>query len=177
MVLHALVCLDSLPSVMPAVISSLSEDQRKRLLSLLGHVRLHLLYKASVHGFTAAAFHSRCDTQGPTVIVAYNAAGFVFGAYTSKDYTQEGGGVIDGEAFLYSIGTGANRPLRVAGVSGQPAFTDEATGPNYGALVFLHEDKPQFQSNPGTGFHFQAAEMHGDDLTLTEFEVYRAEGE
>lgn len=171
-----LVCLDSLPSAMSVVTSGLSKDQQKKLLSLLGHVRLHLLYKAGVHGFTAAAFHSRCDKQGPSVIVAYNAAGFVFGAYTSKDYTQSGVGVNDEEAFLYSITAEGNKPLRVAGISGQCAFTDGATGPNFGALVFLHDDKPEFQSNPGTSFHFQAAAMHGDDLTLTEFEVYRAEG-
>ncbi|KAM8736751.1 interferon-induced protein 44-like [Acanthopagrus schlegelii] len=161
---------------MSAVTSSLSRDQQSKLFSLLGHVRLHLLYKASVHGFTAAAFHGHCDKQGPTVIVAYNAAGFVFGAYTSKDYTQSGAGVNDEQAFLYSICAQENKPLRVAGISGQCAFTDVATGPNYGALVFLHEDKPAFQSNPGTSFHFQAAALHGDNLVLTEFEVYRAEG-
>lgn len=163
-------------SIMSAVTSSLSRDQQNKLLSLLGHVRLHLLYKASVHGFTAAAFHGHCDKQGPTVIVAYNAAGFVFGAYTSKDYTQSGGAVNDEQAFLYSISAQENKPLRVGGISGQCAFTDVGTGPNYGALVFLHEDKPAFQSNPGTNFHFQAAALHGDDLVLTEFEVYRAEG-
>ncbi|XP_039641301.1 interferon-induced protein 44-like [Perca fluviatilis] len=161
---------------MSVVTSSLSIDQQKKLLSVLGHVRLHLLYKASVHGFTAAAFHNRCDKQGPTVIVAYNAAGFVFGAYTSKDYTQSGEGVRDEEAFLYSISAGEDKPLRVAGISGQSAFTDGATGPNYGALVFLHEDKPEIQSNPGTSFTFQAAAMHGEDLALTEFEVFRVEG-
>lgn len=161
---------------MSVVTSSLSKDQQKRLLSLLGHVRLHLLYKASIHGFTAAAFHSRCDKQGPTVIAAYNAAGFVFGAYTSKDYTQCGEGVIDTKAFLYSIRAEGNKPLRVGGISGQCAFTDGGTGPNYGALVFLHEDKAVFQSNPGTSFNFQAAALHGGDLALTEFEVYRVEG-
>ncbi|XP_036927981.1 interferon-induced protein 44-like [Acanthopagrus latus] len=161
---------------MSAVTSSLSRDQQSKLLSLLGHVRLHLLYKASVHGFTAAAFHGRCDKQGPTVIVAYNAAGFVFGAYTSKDYTQSGADVNDEQAFLYNIRAQEDKPLRVAGISGQCAFTDVATGPNYGALVFLHEDKPAFQSNPGTSFHFQGAALHGDNLVLTEFEVYRAEG-
>lgn len=171
-----LVCLDSLPSAMSVVTSSLSKDQEKQLLSLLGHVRLHLLYKASVHGFTAAAFHSRCDKQGPSVIVAYNAAGFVFGAYTSKDYTQSGVGVNDEEAFLYSIIENRKKHLRVAGISGQCAFTDGDTGPNFGALVFLHDDKPEFQSKPGTSFHFQAVAMHGNDVTLTEFEVYRAEG-
>ncbi|KAM7403360.1 hypothetical protein PAMA_004013 [Pampus argenteus] len=160
---------------MSVVTPSLSKDQQKKLMSLLGHVRLHLLYKASVHGFTAAAFHSRCDKQGPTVIVAYNAAGFVLGAYTSKDYTQSGEGIKDEEAFLYSISAGVNKPLRVANISGQCAFTDGATGPDYGALVFLREDQPVFESNPGTGFCFQPTAMHGGDLALTEFEVYRAE--
>ncbi|XP_071354053.1 interferon-induced protein 44-like isoform X2 [Trachinotus anak] len=161
---------------MSVVTSGLSKDQQKRLHSLLGHVRLHLLYKASVHGFTAADFHGRCDKQGPTVIVAYNATGFVFGAYTSKDYTQCGQGINDEQAFLYSLRGEGKKPLRVAGISGQCAFTDVPTGPNYGALVFLHEDKPVLQSNPGTGFVFQAAAMHGNDLALTEFEVYRVEG-
>nr|XP_040056344.1 interferon-induced protein 44-like [Gasterosteus aculeatus aculeatus]XP_040056345.1 interferon-induced protein 44-like [Gasterosteus aculeatus aculeatus] len=161
---------------MTAVTSSLSEDQQKKLLSLLGHVRLHLLYKASVHGFAALAFHNRCDRQGPTVIVAYNDAGFVFGAYTSQDYSQSGQEVHDGGAFLYSISSGGNKPLKVAGITGQCAFTDGAAGPNYDALVFLDADGAKIQSNPGKSFTFKAAEMHGEDLALNEFEVYRVEG-
>ncbi|KAL6105497.1 uncharacterized protein ACO6RY_07018 [Pungitius sinensis] len=161
---------------MTTVTSSLSEDQQKKLLSLLGHVRLHLLYKASVHGFAALAFHNRCDLQGPTVIVAYNDAGFVFGAYTSQDYKQSGNDVHDEGAFLYSISSGGNNPLKVAGIPGQCAFTDGATGPNYGALLFLDANSANIQSNPGNNFIFQAAEMHGQDLALNEFEVYRVEG-
>lgn len=161
---------------MSVVTSSLSRDQEKKLLSLFGHVRLHLLHKASVHSFTSDEFHNHCDEQGPTVIVAYNAAGCVFGAYTSKDYAQSGAAIKDEEAFLYSITADGNKTLKVAGISGQCAFTDGVAGPDFGALVFLHEDEPQFQSKPGTGFHFQPAAMHGDDLTLTEFEVYRVEG-
>lgn len=160
---------------MPVITSSLSNDQQNKLLSLLGHVRLHLLYKASIHGYTAAAFHSRCDTQGPTVIAAYNSAGFVFGAYTSKDYTQSKEEVNDKEAFLYSISARGQKPLKVSGITGKCAFTDGDTGPDYGALVFLHEDKPAIKSNPGTSFIFKDADMHGDNLELTEFEVYRVE--
>ncbi|XP_061599064.1 interferon-induced protein 44-like isoform X3 [Cololabis saira] len=159
---------------MSVVKSSLAKYQEDKLLPLLGQVRLHLLYKASVHGFTAAAFHGRCDKQGPTVIAAYNAAGFVFGAYTSRDYTQGGEEVNDNMAFLYSIKAGAET-LIVKGISGQNNFIDGATGPNFGGLLFLHGDKPALQSNPGTGFNFQGAEMYGDDLNLTELEVYRAE--
>lgn len=161
---------------MSQVTSSLSAEQQRKLLSLLGHVRLHLLYKATVHGFDAESFHNRCDYQGPTVIVAYNAAGFVYGAFTSQDYTEEEEEVNDATAFLYSIPPNHSKPLKVAGVSGQRAFTNGDGQPNFGALVFLDDDKPKIQSNPGTRFQFEAEAMHGNDLALTELEVYRAEG-
>lgn len=161
---------------MSAVMPSLSREQETKLLSFFGHARLHLLYKASVHGFTAAAFHSRCDQQGPTVIVAFNAAGRIYGAYTSKDYAKSGQAVTDGEAFLYSI-TAEPKPLKVVGIGGQPAFTDVDSGPDYGALVFLHDDTAAVLSNPGTNYDFQASDMHGGNFTLTELEVYRVEGQ
>lgn len=161
---------------MSAVTSSLSNDQEKKLLSLFGHVRLHLLYKASVHGFTAYAFHSHCDQQGHTLIAAFNAAGRVYGAYTSRDYAQSEQPVSDSQAFLYSISAAQPKPLKVEGLAGQPAFTDVKTGPDYGALVFLVDNKPDVLSKPGTNFNFQDADMHGDDLKLNELEVYRVEG-
>lgn len=162
---------------MPSVTSRLCEDQQRKLLSLFDHVRLHLLYKASIHGYTAADFHARCDKQGPTVTVAYNASGFVFGAYTSKDFTQSGGDVHDDKAFLYSITAQRNKPLKVGGISGRCSFHDkEDTGPDFGALHFLIDDKPEAESKPNTNFNFEDNEMHGGDLKLTELEVYRVEG-
>ncbi|XP_075873912.1 interferon-induced protein 44-like isoform X3 [Nelusetta ayraudi] len=160
---------------MSQVTSSLSAEQQKKLLCLLGHVRLHLLYKATVHGFTGESFHNYCDYQGPTVIVAYNTAGFVFGAYTSQDHNKEDEKVKDTEAFLYSIPPNQDKPLKVAGISGQCAFTNGVAGPNFGALVFLDGDKPKIVSNPGIRFQFEEEAMHGNYLALTELEVYRAE--
>lgn len=160
---------------MSAIISSLSNDQRKKLLSLFTHVRLHLLYKSSVHGSTAEQFHHRCDRQGPTITVAYNSSGFVFGGYTSKDYAQSNQNITDEQAFLYSIRLEKDKPLRVAVNNGQPAFVDGNTGPNFGALVFLTNNTPVAESVPGTGYNFDPAEMHGGNLALTEFEVYRVE--
>ncbi|XP_071398992.1 interferon-induced protein 44-like isoform X2 [Centroberyx affinis] len=62
----------------------LTKSQQRALCSQLGHVKLQLLYKASIHGFTGAAFHQQCDNKGPTVSVGYNASGFVFGGYTKS---------------------------------------------------------------------------------------------
>lgn len=160
---------------MSVVTSRLSEAQRKQLLSLLGHVKLCLLYKASVHGYTAAEFHARCDRQGPTIAVAYNQAGFVFGAYTSKDYAQTAQVINDDKAFLFSLNHEIGIPLKVTSIDGQFGFTDGDTGPNYGALVFLHGNTASVQSLPGTNYNFEPALMHGNDLQLGEFEVYRVE--
>lgn len=160
---------------MSVVTSHLSVEQRKKLLSLFDHVRFHLLYKASVHGYSAADFHGRCDKQGPTIITAYNEAGFIFGAYTSKDYAKSELDVHDDKAFLYSITAQRRKPLKVVGINGDCAFHDGQKGPDFGALHFLKENQPEVESIPGKSFNFDIAEMHGSDLKLTELEVYRVE--
>ncbi|XP_053353477.1 interferon-induced protein 44-like [Clarias gariepinus] len=160
---------------MMSVTSCLSKEQELKLCSLLGHVKLSLLFKASVHGFTADAFHRKCDRQGPTVTVAYNYSGYIFGAYTSKDYAQTGQKIADDKAFLFSLNEGEvdKDPLRV--VSTKHAFTDGNTEPNYGSLIFLHNNTATVYSNPGI-YNFIPVEMHGNDLQLSECEVYRVEG-
>jgi len=167
------------PGSMSTVKSNLSRDQEKKLLSLFGRVRLHLLYKASVHGYTSDNFKHRCEQQGPTLLVAYNKSDYVFGAYTAKNYGSESDELVsDDKAFLFSLGDGKRKaPLRVASDDGQYGFTDKNEGPDFGALRFLEDDEAAVVSDSGTGFTFKDKEMHGDDLQLTEFEVYRVEGE
>ncbi|KAM9761668.1 interferon-induced protein 44-like [Menidia menidia] len=50
------------------------------------------------------------------------------------------------------------------------------SGPNFGeVLVLLHGSQPVVYSKPGGHYNFQAAEMHGNNLNLTECEVYQIE--
>lgn len=162
---------------MSAVVSSLSKQQEKKLRSMFCQSRLSLLFKASVHGYHANSFHQKCDRQGPTVIVSYNNSGYVFGAFTSSDYTQTGRDLVDNKAFLFSFNNNTinNDPLRV--VSGNPHYTfnDGNTGPNFGSLVFLLNNTATVYSNPGI-YKFDPQQMHGNNLQLTELEVYRVEG-
>ncbi|KTF92273.1 hypothetical protein cypCar_00021383 [Cyprinus carpio] len=126
---------------MAPIASDLTEEQRKKLCDLLGNVELSLLYKASVHGYKASDFHQRCDRQGPTIIVAYNSSGYIFGGYTSVDYAQSGQHITDKEAFLFSIRYGT--PLCIKVNSGQYARYDDAGGPNFGGqLYFCYENQP-----------------------------------
>uniref|UniRef100_A0A3Q2D484 Interferon-induced protein 44-like n=1 Tax=Cyprinodon variegatus TaxID=28743 RepID=A0A3Q2D484_CYPVA len=157
--------------------SELSRDQQRTICSQLGSVKLKLLYKATVHGFTGAAFHQRCDNQSPTVSVGYNASGYVFGGYTSQPFSQSGQYVNDDQAFLFGFTggklhkypvTSAPHAVKMIGNSG-PYFGD--------SLALVNGSKPVIYSNTGAQYNFNAAEMHGNDLNLTECEVYQVEGE
>ncbi|KAM8744973.1 interferon-induced protein 44-like [Acanthopagrus schlegelii] len=153
----------------------LTKSQQRTICSQLGRVRLQLLYKASIHGFTGAAFHQRCDTRSPTVSVGYNTSGFVFGGYTKQPFSQSGQYVYDDQAFLFTFSgeklliypvTGPANAVRMIGNSG-PYFGE--------ALVLVNGSQPVVHNNPGNYYNFSAAEMHGNDLNLTECEVYQVE--
>ena len=163
---------------MSVVTSRLTRNQEKKISSMFGHARLNLIYKASVHGYTYNHFLNKCSKQGPTLTVAYNNTGFIFGGYISKDFAQTGVNVVDEKAFLFSLdGREQNpEPYRVKSVTGQASFTDGNTGPNFGSLIFLYNHDATVYSNPGNFFNFDPLKMHGNDLQLTECEVYRVEG-
>lgn len=50
-------------------------------------------------------------------------------------------------------------------------------GPYFGEdLILLDEGKPVVYNSPGNYYSFNAAQMNGNDLKLTECEVYQVEG-
>ncbi|KAK5599522.1 hypothetical protein CRENBAI_019962 [Crenichthys baileyi] len=155
--------------------SLLSRSQQRTICSQLGTVKLKLLYKATVHGFTGAAFHQRCDNQSPTVSVGYNTSGYVFGGYTRKPFSQSGQWVNDDQAFLFSFTGGRLQKYPVTSAP-YALLMDASTGPYFGnALIFVNGNSPVICSKPGNYYNFNATEMHGNDLNLTECEVYQVE--
>uniref|UniRef100_A0A3Q2PW19 TLDc domain-containing protein n=1 Tax=Fundulus heteroclitus TaxID=8078 RepID=A0A3Q2PW19_FUNHE len=155
--------------------SLLSKNQQRTICSQLGSVKLKLLYKATVHGFTGAAFHQRCDNQSPTVSVGYNASGYVFGGHTKQPFSQSGQYGNDDQAFLFGLTGGI---LQKYPVTNSPyAIRMMANcGPYFGEdLVLVHGSQPVTYSNPQNYYNFNPAQMHGNDLNLTECEVYLVE--
>ncbi|XP_060890077.1 interferon-induced protein 44-like [Labrus mixtus] len=151
----------------------LTRNQQRGICAQLGRFNLQLLYKASIHGFTGPAFHQQCDTRSPTVSVGFNASGYVFGGYTKQPFSQSEQYVHDDQAFLFTFSgekllkypvTGPANAVRMIGNSG-PYFGE--------ALVLVTGSKPVVHSNPGNYYNFTAAEMHGNDLNMTECEVYQ----
>ena len=63
-----------------------------------------LIYKMSRDGNTPAAFHSRCDNQGPTlVIIKSSNTNQVFGGYNPQSWTSTQGWVSGSGAFLFNL--------------------------------------------------------------------------
>ena len=66
-------------------------------------VTFALLWKGSRDGFTASAFHARCNGRGPTLTVVASTNGNLFGGYTSLNWGAYGTYAYDSTAFLYSL--------------------------------------------------------------------------
>ena len=156
--------------------SKLTKSQQTSIRSELGRVKLQLLYKASIHGFTGAAFHQRCDNRSPTVSVGYNASGYVFGGYTKQPFSQSEQYVHDDQAFLFTFS--GEKLLKYPVTNSTYAVKMVAnSGPYFGeALALVNGSTTAVFSSPGKYYNFNAAEMHGNDLNLTECEVYAVEG-
>uniref|UniRef100_A0A8C0JF16 TLDc domain-containing protein n=1 Tax=Chelonoidis abingdonii TaxID=106734 RepID=A0A8C0JF16_CHEAB len=130
---------------MAGVKSRLTQDEVKQLQHLLGSRQFSLLYKASVHGYNASVFHAKCDAQGPTVAVAYNGSGYIFGGFTRQSYVSSGGYISDEKAFLFRLKgrEGVLSPLKIPVKTPSGAVYDySSVGPNFGggALQLLNQN-------------------------------------
>nr|XP_056701126.1 interferon-induced protein 44-like [Euleptes europaea] len=166
---------------MAAVKTRLTKKEEVLLLRLLGSKRISLLYKGSVHGFNCNAFHNICNQQGPTVVVAYNASGYIFGGFTVKSYSSSGAYLNDDKAFLFRLKGKENEssPLKIPVKIAQEAVNDNGGhGPYFGAgsLVLLSGNQAAVTTDPAVAsYTFRAEDLHGNDLVLIECEVYRVE--
>jgi hypothetical protein len=74
-----------------------------------------LLYRRSVNGASASAFHALCDNQGPTIVVCKTAYGTVFGGYNPNSWNGNLGNYLAGStAFLFNLTT-AKKATTVGG--------------------------------------------------------------
>ncbi|KAF9155847.1 hypothetical protein DFQ26_009599 [Actinomortierella ambigua] len=53
------------------------------------HSKLKILYLASAHGFSAKAFHERCDDQGPTLTIASTDKNVFIGGFNGMPWSSD----------------------------------------------------------------------------------------
>ncbi|XP_042320170.1 interferon-induced protein 44-like [Sceloporus undulatus] len=161
--------------------SRLTKEEKKGLIDLLGSKHLCLLYKGSVHGYNANIFHNICNRQGPTVAVAYNSSGYIFGGFTVLSYASSGTYLVDEKAFLFRLKGKEEKlcPLKIPVKNASQAVYDHSSsGPNFfgGSLILLSQNSAAVTTNVDTGnYLFLGEHLHGNNYALLECEVYRVE--
>ncbi|XP_069497739.1 interferon-induced protein 44-like [Ambystoma mexicanum] len=123
---------------MAEIRSKLLKHEEKQLCQLFGNTRLCLLYKGSNHGFTAQAFHWKCDGQGPTLVIGYNNLGCIFGGFSDIGFKSQQTLLRDEKAFLFCLKE--STILKIPVKNPDAAIYDHSSyGPNFGngSLHFL----------------------------------------
>lgn len=96
------------------------------------------LYIASKDGFSAAAFHSKCDYKGATVVIVTSSEGYVFGGYApvawggnGTTYTSDN----SGQSFVFSLKNPRNaEPAKFKVSSNAHAiYSNPPYGPTFGS--------------------------------------------
>ncbi|XP_051868497.1 interferon-induced protein 44-like isoform X2 [Pristis pectinata] len=165
---------------MSVITSRLTEEDLKLVFETLGKVKLHFLYKASIHGFHTRYFFEKCTKQGPTLTVGYMGSNCIFGSYISRDLSNYENR-IDNRAFLFRIAnTGAERVITKFDVKLEAsAFSCYSkTGLNFGdSLVFMADEKANVNIRPGQSYNLDDTDPFDCNvpIDLIELETYRVE--
>jgi hypothetical protein len=138
-----------------------------------------LLYKASRDGWSAAAFHRKCDNKGATYTRAMINDGSVLGAYTSLSWSSTVQNYQDDTtAFMYD---GKTKYLSIHGTWGAgkyATYMNSSYFPTFGGGHDMYISGKQMYSN---SFTFLTADNKGpfgrnkhtyQDYTLKDIEVY-----
>jgi hypothetical protein len=161
-----------LDSVVLSAVPSPTLDAFTSLLSkALPAVRCSkLLFRSSRDGATAAAFHSRCDYEGPTLTLIKDTNGNVFGGYTAVVWGSYDGWdyLTNRTAFLLTVVNPHADPPAVfpPKVYGYKFYCTSSCGPVFGDLFVTGEFDRMCSSNIGNRSYVNAT-RHSDDTVLT----------
>lgn len=112
----------------------LTSEEIENLQNITGYRgSLKLLYRATRDSFAALAFHSKCNGKANTITIIKSTLNFVFGGYTSADWTRCW--MSDSSAYLFSLRVnGSATALKYPVVSSSTAICGSLSyGPLFGS--------------------------------------------
>jgi len=108
----------------------LTQEQSVSLLNILNlypSTDFNLVYQATRDGFGLEDFHSKCDSILNTLMIIKTRDSYVFGGFTTKDWSQVSGFQADSNAFIFSLINPFNRPVKMNVINADNAIYQ---GPN-----------------------------------------------
>ena len=145
-----------------------------------------LLYRATIDGFEASSFHTKCDGKEQTLTLIKTTNGYVFGGYANIAWQSSPSDSYgnDPDAFLFSLINPSNKPT-VIKVSGTYAINSlrfySSYGPSFGAndLIITDCSNTGFASLSDLGISYLTTEARtfftgAINFKTTEIEVYQS---
>ncbi|XP_053373679.1 interferon-induced protein 44-like [Mercenaria mercenaria] len=167
------------------------KDQLERWIGT-GPKTFTLLYAITGDGCNSKIFHEKCDGQGPTVTVLYNAKGSVYGGYSPMSWNSLSTSYSScTEAFLFQLYHDGNQKATKFELKPGQYHYAVYNNPNYGPVFGYEYDLFTFNNNvTRTGATFPlnggasfgksyemlgigANDIHNGNFNVTELEVYR----
>ncbi|XP_029179236.2 uncharacterized protein LOC114977880 [Acropora millepora] len=151
------------------------------------HQEWHLLYRASRDGFSAAAFHEKCDGHSPTLTVVLGSNGSLCGGFSDQPWRSDiprGKYTPSDRAFLFTLINCDSVPPSKFDVTHSKYATlhHPSYGPMFGAGADLCiadgcNEKPESYSNLPHSYDGPQASsglLMGDyNFTVKDYEVFR----
>ena len=117
---------------------------------------MNLLYRGIIDGMTANDFHNKCDDKGKTICLFLNDKDNIFGGYSSIPWTNNDGGKIANDCFLFTLSNIHNtEPTKFPFEKGKSVQHLAQYGPVFGSDTDLHfEGNFTFDKSNVTNFPY-----------------------
>ena len=125
------------------------------------------VYRATTHGFGAAAFHERCDGRARLlVLVRAREGGWLFGGFTAVGFSPPParyGFIADPSAFLFSLTNSLGRPEKLASKgTGQDLYYSPSLSATFGDDLYIRDNADaEAGSQTYTGHSYAASASTG----------------
>jgi hypothetical protein len=161
-----------------------SAKHQSTIATLLPSAKFSLLYRGSRDGYSAAAFHSKCDNQSPIFVIIKSTSGYIGTVYSSIPFTsaQQWKSATSGTCWLNNLenSSGTLSSTKSLNTDTRYSLFDYGPyGPTFGGGHDLHvADNCQTANscycNPHSYAGFNHSTMFGSNRwAVSEIEVYK----
>ena len=147
---------------------------------------IELLYRGTRDGMAASIFHNKCDNKGPTIILAKNDKGNIFGGYASMDWKGSNGNYHSApDSFLFTLTNIYNTsPIKFPNSDINNSIYDEGCyGPIFGkgydiffgfsSYQHISYFPKSYEDILGKGYSIFTGDTNSNYINLREFEVFK----
>ena len=125
---------------------------------------MKLLYRGTRDGMGGNYFHNKCNNQGPTISLFKNDKGYIFGGYTSIDWTSIGSFKSVPDSFIFTLtNIHGTEPTKFPNSNTNKSIYDYSNcGPSFGG----GRDFYTLDNSSGSGFPHSYKDILGKGKSI-----------